>query len=253
MASVVDSAYEKKLKSPCCEDLRSPGNRAWEAQQETSMANNLSSSACICKIHNLRLSDRINANQASFLTGYSIKSLEKRRHLRGSGPAFEMTNGRVRYTLAGVLGWLDAHPKVQSTSDSGAESQIGSLLPPTAVKSVDEIDWDQTITRYECSTAEVLPCGCTVDKLRLREYVAPRVAALLLGYSARTLENWRGVGGGPSFRKLTERCVRYQVFDLCTWLDLQDDFVTGLNDFVVQAVARRDTKAIDSWLFGPRV
>lgn len=49
-------------------------------------------------------------------------------------------------------------------------------------------------------------------------YVRTPEAARLLGLSARTLEKYRCVGGGPVFRKL-RGSVAYAVSDLEAWAD----------------------------------
>lgn len=43
-------------------------------------------------------------------------------------------------------------------------------------------------------------------------------AAELLGYSVRTLQKWRVVGGGPKFVKVSARSIRYRVKDLLDWI-----------------------------------
>jgi len=50
------------------------------------------------------------------------------------------------------------------------------------------------------------------------QYVSTREAARLFGISARTLENYRRLGGGPIFRKLGGRVV-YSMCDLEAWAD----------------------------------
>ncbi len=44
-------------------------------------------------------------------------------------------------------------------------------------------------------------------------------ASTLLGLSPRTLEDWRVKGGGPTFRKLGRRIVRYLLSDLTAFID----------------------------------
>jgi DNA-binding transcriptional MerR regulator len=44
-------------------------------------------------------------------------------------------------------------------------------------------------------------------------------AARYVGLSARTLEHYRRVGGGPRFIKHARNVVRYDVRDLDAWLD----------------------------------
>ena len=50
------------------------------------------------------------------------------------------------------------------------------------------------------------------------QYLSTPEAARLLGISARTLEKYRGRGGGPVFRKLGGRVV-YAMCDLEAWAD----------------------------------
>lgn len=47
----------------------------------------------------------------------------------------------------------------------------------------------------------------------------PEAAAAWLGVRPATLAKWRVQGGGPPFRKLSLRCVRYAVADLERWLE----------------------------------
>lgn len=52
------------------------------------------------------------------------------------------------------------------------------------------------------------------DQSGSRPLLSTSQAAVLLGISARTLEAWRLTGGGPPFRKLGTRCVRYHPDEL---------------------------------------
>lgn len=42
-------------------------------------------------------------------------------------------------------------------------------------------------------------------------------AAMFLGYSARTLQDWRREGGGPEFVRVSCRSIRYRRRDLTAW------------------------------------
>ena len=44
-------------------------------------------------------------------------------------------------------------------------------------------------------------------------------AADLLALSPRTLRNWRALGQGPSYIKLSGRCIRYRLNDLIEFVD----------------------------------
>jgi excisionase family DNA binding protein len=54
-----------------------------------------------------------------------------------------------------------------------------------------------------------------------------REAASYLGVSPRTLEDWRFRGGGPVFRKIGRRIVRYQRADLDAFLEHSARINTG--------------------------
>jgi len=43
-------------------------------------------------------------------------------------------------------------------------------------------------------------------------------AAKFLNISPRTLQGWRVTGGGPTFIKISSRCVRYRWEDLEEWI-----------------------------------
>ncbi len=44
-------------------------------------------------------------------------------------------------------------------------------------------------------------------------------AALMLGLTPRCLENWRHRGGGPSYVRVSARCIRYRRSDLDEWVE----------------------------------
>lgn len=50
------------------------------------------------------------------------------------------------------------------------------------------------------------------------ERVSTKKAALFLGVSVRTLEEWRKKGIGPAFVKLGRKLVRYEMADLESFL-----------------------------------
>lgn len=49
--------------------------------------------------------------------------------------------------------------------------------------------------------------------------VPPAEAASILGFSQKTLANWRSNGGGPRFIKINGGAVRYAVEELARWCD----------------------------------
>lgn len=57
------------------------------------------------------------------------------------------------------------------------------------------------------------------DPDHLDRLLTERDAADFLGYSARTLQNWRVRGGGPVFVKVSSRSVRYRRRDLIAWTE----------------------------------
>ena len=54
----------------------------------------------------------------------------------------------------------------------------------------------------------------TTNAGNLRE----RDAANYLGLSPRTLQQWRYLGRGPRFVRVSDRCIRYRMRDLDDWL-----------------------------------
>lgn len=52
---------------------------------------------------------------------------------------------------------------------------------------------------------------------RLTLLLDERAAATALGMTPRTMSNWRRVGGGPPFIRVSSRCIRYRVADLESW------------------------------------
>lgn len=44
-------------------------------------------------------------------------------------------------------------------------------------------------------------------------------AAKILGFSIRTLQKWRGNGGGPRFVHVSARAIRYRRADLEQWIE----------------------------------
>ena len=44
-------------------------------------------------------------------------------------------------------------------------------------------------------------------------------AAGILSVSQRTMENWRQVGGGPTYIRISCRCIRYRRADLTVWIE----------------------------------
>ena len=52
-------------------------------------------------------------------------------------------------------------------------------------------------------------------------------AAKLLSISPRTLRNWRVLGGGPLYIKVSGRCVRYCYADLTTFIQQRRQISTS--------------------------
>ena len=53
----------------------------------------------------------------------------------------------------------------------------------------------------------------------LNRLINEEEAAAYLGYSIRSLQNWRHRGGGPPFIKVSNRTVRYRRCDLDAWAE----------------------------------
>ncbi len=49
-------------------------------------------------------------------------------------------------------------------------------------------------------------------------WMLPHEAAAFLGFSEKTLDNWRQEGIGPPFSRVSQRGVRYRRVDLIDWM-----------------------------------
>ena len=49
--------------------------------------------------------------------------------------------------------------------------------------------------------------------------LAEKEAAKILGFSERTLQKWRNLGGGPRFVRVSRRAIRYRQVDLDAWIE----------------------------------
>lgn len=57
------------------------------------------------------------------------------------------------------------------------------------------------------------------SSMALPYLLAEKEAAKFLGFSERTLQKWRSVGGGPKFVHVSARAVRYRQSDLELWVE----------------------------------
>lgn len=55
------------------------------------------------------------------------------------------------------------------------------------------------------------------------KFLKTEEAAEYLGFSKRTLENWRLRGGGPKFHRSPQNHVRYRQSDLDAWIAGEDE------------------------------
>ena len=53
----------------------------------------------------------------------------------------------------------------------------------------------------------------------LDRLITEHEAAAFIGYTIRTLQNWRVRGGGPKFVRVSSRSVRYRPRELIEWAD----------------------------------
>ena len=56
----------------------------------------------------------------------------------------------------------------------------------------------------------------------LERLLSEKHAAKLLGISPRTLRNWRVIGGGPQYVKVSARCIRYRRADILSWIEARE-------------------------------
>ncbi len=54
------------------------------------------------------------------------------------------------------------------------------------------------------------------DPLRL---LSEKELSQATGFSVRTLQSWRGRGGGPPFIRVSPRCIRYRRSEVEAWLE----------------------------------
>ena len=59
----------------------------------------------------------------------------------------------------------------------------------------------------------------TFTETELDHLIDERMAADVLCYSVRALQNWRYRGGGPRYIKVSARSVRYRRRDLLVWIE----------------------------------
>ncbi|WP_206214039.1 helix-turn-helix domain-containing protein [Corynebacterium qintianiae] len=79
--------------------------------------------------------------------------------------------------------------------------------------------------RFVMSGEKIMTTGEAVPVPPLA--VKPREAARILGLSPQTLANWRTLGRGPRYRRVSPGTVVYAVSDLQKWLDGLDDRAHG--------------------------
>jgi hypothetical protein len=53
----------------------------------------------------------------------------------------------------------------------------------------------------------------------LEQLICEHTAASFIGFSVKTLRNWRVSGGGPKFVKPSRRAIRYRRRELIAWAD----------------------------------
>ena len=58
-----------------------------------------------------------------------------------------------------------------------------------------------------------------IETLKNRNLVSEQMAATYLGFTPRTLQNWRHERKGPSFIQISPRVIRYDVRDLDRWVE----------------------------------
>lgn len=66
----------------------------------------------------------------------------------------------------------------------------------------------------------------------LDEHVATKDIAKRTGTSSRLWDGYRSKGGGPSFIRISKRCIRYRWGDVVEWLEAKkvDEVLAVKND-----------------------
>lgn len=55
--------------------------------------------------------------------------------------------------------------------------------------------------------------------LAQNKFMNEKETALMLGFSQRTLQNWRHSGQGPKYLRVNRRVIRYRLSDVQSWVD----------------------------------
>jgi hypothetical protein len=131
----------------------------------------------------------LTTEEAAVFLHLSPLTLAKLR-IFGGGPRFRKFGARVRYAVADLRAWADAHRRKLASNCSGTTAPAE---PPAR-------------QRDDSAAAASL------------EFLTTEEAAVFLRVSPRTLEKRRLIGGSPRFRKFGVY-VRYSVADLRSWAD----------------------------------
>jgi hypothetical protein len=116
--------------------------------------------------------------------------------------------------FGGEVNWQDSELKSQSLEFSGIRifENTGTILDLSPSDS--ESQKNKIKNKPYKNTEEK-----KISELALDAHIGEKEAAKLLGISPRTLQGYRLKGGGPKYRKIGNRIVRYRVQDLIDWSD----------------------------------
>ena len=103
-------------------------------------------------------------------------------------------------------------PESASSGPEGPQ-EVGSSIPGQGEFSPATAD-SATANNSQSARTGALESGDDPDSL-----IRQDEAVLLLGVSNRCLENWRYRGGGPSWIRISARCIRYRRSDLIQFID----------------------------------
>ena len=85
------------------------------------------------------------------------------------------------------------------------------MIPPGHSRSVEEFLYLPSLPAYSSQQAP--------DPDYLNRLITEREAADFLGYTVRTLQNWRLRGGGPRYVGVSSRSIRYRRRELIEWAE----------------------------------
>ena len=87
-------------------------------------------------------------------------------------------------------------------------TRLRPLVPPAP----------REVTPATAPSSARTPSPPPASSIQADELLTPAAAAEKLSVTAKVLERWRGLGGGPAFIRLTSKTIRYHPADLAAFV-----------------------------------